>query len=161
MSAFAFSPDNEAKFQALLERYPEKSSLMLPSLWMVQYQEGWISPEAMQFLAEKLECSAMDVYSVASFYTMFNLKPVGKVHIQLCKTLSCMLRGSGGMQAHIEKRLGIKPGQTTKDGKFTFSLVECLGSCGSAPCMSYNDDYVENLTIKTLDSLIDKELSCK
>jgi len=161
MSAFAFTRENEAKFQALLERYPEKSSLMLPSLWMVQYQEGWISPEAMQFLAKKLDCSAMDVYSVASFYTMFNLKPVGKVHIQLCKTLSCMLRGSGGMQAHIENRLGIKPGQTTKDGKFTFSLVECLGSCGTAPCMSYNDDYVENLTIETLDTLIDKELSCK
>jgi len=161
MSAFAFSPENEAKFQALLRRYPEKSSLMLPSLWMVQYQEGWISPEAMHFLATKLECSAMDVYSVASFYTMFNLKPIGKVHIQLCKTLSCMLRGSGGMQAHIENRLGIKPGQTTTDGKFTFSLVECLGSCGSAPCMSYNDDYVENLTIETLDALIDKELSCK
>jgi len=161
MSAFAFTRENDAKFQTLLGRYPEKSSLMLPSLWMVQYQEGWISPEAMQFLAKKLDCSAMDVYSVASFYTMFNLKPVGKVHIQLCKTLSCMLRGSGGMQAHIENRLGIKPGQTTNDGKFTFSLVECLGSCGTAPCMSYNDDYVENLTIETLDALIDKELSCK
>lgn len=155
MSSFAFSQENEAKFTALLERYPEKSSLMLPSLWMVQYQEGWISPEAMQFLAKKLECSAMDVYSVASFYTMFNLKPVGKYHIQLCKTLSCMLRGSQQMQAHIENKLGIKAGQTTKDGKFTFSLVECLGSCGTAPCMSFNDDYVENLTLEKLDELID------
>lgn len=155
MSSFAFSQENEAKFTALLERYPEKSSLMLPSLWMVQYQEGWISEEAMQFLAKKLECSAMDVYSVASFYTMFNLKPVGKYHIQLCKTLSCMLRGSQQMQAHIENKLGIKAGQTTKDGKFTFSLVECLGSCGTAPCMSFNDDYVENLTLEKLDELID------
>ena len=155
MSSFTFTRENETKFTALLERYPNKSSLMLPSLWMVQYQEGWISPEAMQFLAQKLECSAMDVYSVASFYTMFNLKPVGKYHIQLCKTLSCMLRGSQTMQAHIENRLGIKPGQTTKDGKFTFSLVECLGSCGTAPCMSFNDDYVENLTIEKLDEIID------
>jgi len=161
MSAFAFSPENEAKFQALLGRYPQKCSLMLPSLWMVQYQEGWISPEAMQFLADKLGCSAMDVYSVASFYTMFNLKPVGKVHIQLCKTLSCMLRGSRVMQAHIENRLGIKPGQTTQNGKFTFSLVECLGSCGSAPCVSWNDDYVENLTLEKLDALIDEEERCK
>jgi NADH-quinone oxidoreductase subunit E len=72
-----------------------------------------------------------------------------------------MLRGSQAMQAHIENRLGIKPGQTTTDGKFTFSLVECLGSCGSAPCMSYNDDYVQNITIETLDELIDKELACK
>ena len=159
MSSFAFTYENETKFTALLERYPNKSSLMLPSLWMVQYQEGWISPEAMQFLAQTLECSAMDVYSVASFYTMFNLKPVGKYHIQLCKTLSCMLRGSQTMQAHIENRLGIKPGQTTKDGKFTFSLVECLGSCGTAPCMSFNDDYVENLTLEKLDELIDGSAS--
>ncbi|AFL67730.1 NADH-quinone oxidoreductase subunit NuoE [Sulfurospirillum barnesii] len=159
MSSFAFSQENETKFRALLERYPEKSSLMLPSLWMVQYQEGWISPEAMQFLAQKLECSAMDVYSVASFYTMFNLASVGKYHIQLCKTLSCMLRGAQTMQAHIENRLGIKPGQTTKDGKFTFSLVECLGSCGTAPCMSLNDDYVENLTLEKLDELIDGSAS--
>ncbi|MDD2383871.1 MAG: NADH-quinone oxidoreductase subunit NuoE [Sulfurospirillaceae bacterium] len=155
MSTFTFNPENEEKFTALLTRYPEKSSLMLPSLWMIQYQEGWISPESMRFLAEKLACSPMDVYAVASFYSMFNLKPVGKYHIQLCKTLSCMLRGSQQMQAHIQNKLGIKPGETTKDGKFTFSLVECLGSCGTAPCMSYNDDYVENLTIEKLDELID------
>ena len=161
MSAFTFTAENEAKFDALLTRYPQKSSLMLPSLWMVQYQEGWISPEAMHFVADKLECSPMDVYAVASFYTMFNVKPVGKIHIQLCKTLSCMLRGSKVMQSHIENRLGIKPGQTTSDGKFTFSLVECLGSCGSAPCVSWNDDYVENLNIEKLDALIEKELSCK
>ena len=159
MSSFAFTKENETKFKALLERYPEKSSLMLPSLWMVQYQEGWISPESMQFLAQKLDCSSMDVYSVASFYTMFNLKPVGKYHIQLCKTLSCMLRGSQKMQTHIENKLGIKAGQTTKDGKFTFSLVECLGSCGTAPCMSFNDDYVENLTLEKLDELIDGSAS--
>ena len=83
MSAFTFNPENETKFLALLERYPEKSSLMLPSLWMIQYQEGWISPESMRYLAQKLECSPMDVYAVASFYTMFNLKPIGKYHIQL------------------------------------------------------------------------------
>ena len=155
MSLFAFNSDNEEKFNALLQRYPQNSSLMLPSLRMIQYQEGWISPAAMQFLAQKLECSAMDVYSVASFYTMFNLKPVGKYHIQLCKTLSCMLRGSQKMQAHIENRLGIKAGETTKDGTFTFSLVECLGACGNAPCMSFNDHYVEHLTIEKLDELID------
>ena len=155
MSAFTFSPENETKFLALLERYPEKSSLMLPSLWVVQYQEGWISPESMRYLAQKLECSPMDVYAVASFYTMFNLKPIGKYHIQLCKTLSCMLRGSKEMAKHVENKLGIKAGETTKDMKFTFSLVECLGSCGTAPCMSFNDDYVENLTIEKLDEIID------
>lgn len=156
MSAFTFNESNEAHFAALLTRYPKKDSLMLPSLWMAQYQEGWVSPPAMEYIAQKLECSPMDVYAVASFYTMFNLKPVGTYHIQLCKTLSCMLRGSQKMQAHIETKLGIKPGQTTKDGKFTFTLVECLGSCGSAPCMSFNEDYKENLTLETLDTLIEE-----
>ena len=112
MSTFAFTRENEAKFQALLGRYPKKSSLMLPSLWMVQYQEGWISPEAMQFVASKLECSAMDVYSVASFYTMFLLQPIGTYHLQLCKTLSCMLAGSKTLQEHLQNRLGIKAGET-------------------------------------------------
>ena len=155
MSTFSFNTDNEAKFDALLKRYPDKSSLMLPALWMVQYQEGWVSLEAMQYLAKKLECSAMDVYSVASFYTMFNLQPIGTYHLQLCKTLSCMLAGSKTLQTHLQNRLGIKAGETTKDGKFTFSLVECLGSCGTSPCMRLNDDYVENLTPEKLDALLD------
>lgn len=156
MSTFLFNQDNEEKFSALLERYPDKSSLMLPSLWMVQYQEGWISLDAMQFVAKKLGCSAMDVYSVASFYSMFLLQPIGTHHIQLCKTLSCMLAGSKTLQEHLENRLGIKAGETTKDGKFTLSLVECLGSCGTAPCMRLNDDYIENLTLEKLDALLEE-----
>ena len=155
MSAFTFTPENEEKFITLLKRYPQKSALTLPCLWMVQYQEGWISTDAMQFLAIKLECSPMDIYAVASFYTMFNLKPIGKYHIQLCKTLSCMLRGSQEMTHHLEKKLGIKVGETTKDMKFTLTHVECLGSCGTAPCMSLNEDYIENLTTQKLDEIID------
>ncbi len=92
--SFKFNEDNEKKFQELLKRYPSKSSLMLPSLWMIQYQEGWISKEAMEYLADRLDTSAMNVYSVASFYSMFHLKPIGKYNIQICKTLSCKLRGS-------------------------------------------------------------------
>lgn len=156
MSAFSFNHDNEEKFNALLKRYPDKSALMLPCLWMVQYQEGSISLSAMQFIAQKLECSAMDVYSVASFYSMFLLEPIGTHHIQLCKTLSCMLAGSKTLQEHLQHRLGIKAGETTPDGKFTLSLVECLGSCGTAPCMRLNDDYIENLTIEKLDALIEE-----
>jgi len=156
MSTFLFNQDNEEKFSALLERYPDKSSLMLPSLWMVQYQEGWISLDAMQFVAKKLGCSAMDVYSVASFYSMFLLQPIGTHHIQLCKTLSCMLAGAKTLQEHLQNRLGIKAGETTKNGKFTLSLVECLGSCGTAPCMRLNDDYIENLTLEKLDALLEE-----
>lgn len=157
MSQFTFNTENEAKFEALLTRYPDKQSLTLPSLWMVQYQEGWISLDAMRFLATKLGQTPMEIYSVASFYTMFNLQPVGKYHIQLCKTLSCMLNGSKTLQSHLQERLGIKAGETTPDGKFTLSLVECLGSCGTSPCMRLNEEYVENLSIEKLDELL-KEL---
>jgi len=156
MSTFSFNHANEEKFNTLLERYPDKSSLMLPSLWMVQYQEGWISLDAMQYVAKLLECSAMDVYSVASFYSMFLLQPIGRHHIQLCKTLSCMLAGAKTVQEHLQNRLGIKAGETTQDGKFTLSLVECLGSCGTAPCMRLNDDYIENLTLEKLDALLEE-----
>ena len=156
MSSFKFNEENEKKFNELLKRYPNKASLSLPSLWMVQYQEGWISEDAMIYLAEKLDTTPIDIQSIASFYTMFNLKPVGKYHIQVCKTLSCKLYGSQEIRNHLEKRLGIKFGQSTKDMKFTLSEVECLGSCGTAPVMQLNDDYIENLTIEKLDEVLDK-----
>lgn len=155
MSPFQFKKENEEKFQELLKRYPDKASLTLPSLWMVQYQEGFISEDAMVYLAKKLGTTPMDIQSIASFYTMFNLKPVGKYHIQLCKTLSCMLRGSREIKSHIENRLGIKFGQSTQDMKFTLSEVECLGSCGTSPCMSLNDEYKENLTLEKVDEILD------
>ena len=156
MSGFKFSKENEEKFEALLLRYPERASLSLPSLWMVQYQEGWISEDAMMYLADKLETSAMDIQSIASFYTMFNLKPVGTYHIQVCKTLSCKLCGSEDIRSHLQNKLGIKFGETTKDMKFTLTQVECLGACGQAPVMSFNDDYVGDLTIEKIDKMLDE-----
>ncbi|WP_294961060.1 NAD(P)H-dependent oxidoreductase subunit E [Sulfurimonas sp.] len=156
MSEFKFSQENEDKFNELLKRYPEKASLSLPSLWMIQYQIGWISPESMVFLAKRLDTSPIDIQSIASFYTMFNLKPIGTYHIQVCKTLSCNLRGSKIITQHVQNRLGIKVGETTKDMKFTLSEVECLGSCGTAPMISFNHDYEENLTIEKVDKLIDE-----
>ena len=154
MSQFTFNAENEAKFEVLLKRYPDKQSLTLPSLWMVQYQEGWVSLDAMRYIANKLGQTPMEIYSVASFYTMFNLQPIGTYHIQLCKTLSCMLNGSKTLQEHLQDKLGIKAGETTADGKFTLSLVECLGSCGTSPCMRLNEEYVENLTVDKLDELL-------
>jgi len=156
MSGFKFTKQNEEKFEALLLRYPERASLSLPSLWMVQYQEGWISEDAMIYIADKLGTTPMDIQSIASFYTMFNLKPVGKYHIQVCKTLSCKLCGSEKIRAHLQDRLGIKFGQTTKDMKFTLTEVECLGACGEAPAMSYNDDYIGDLTIEKIDKILDE-----
>lgn len=156
MSAFKFNKENEKKFEALLLRYPERASLSLPSLWMVQYQEGWISEDAMIYIADRLETTPMDIQSIASFYTMFNLKPVGTYHIQVCKTLSCKLCGSEKIRSHLQNKLGIKFGETTKDMKFTLTEVECLGACGEAPAMSFNDDYVGDLTIEKIDKMLDE-----
>ncbi|MBL0687189.1 MAG: NADH-quinone oxidoreductase subunit NuoE [Sulfurospirillum sp.] len=156
MSKFEFSNKNEKKFQELLTRYPNKMSLTLPSLWMIQYQEGWISQDAMIYLAKKLETTPIDIHSIASFYTMFNLKPIGIHHIQVCKTLSCKLCGSEKIRSHLKNRLGINFGETTKDMKFTLSEVECLGACGEAPAMSLNDDYIGNLSIKKIDKILDE-----
>ena len=154
--SFEFSEENEQKFQELLTKYPKKDSLMLPSLWMIQHQESWISPEAMEYLAKRLDTSPMNVYSVASFYTMFHLKPIGRYNIQVCKTLSCMLRGSEDIKKHIENRLGIKAGESTKGMKFTITEVECLGSCGTAPCVCINDDYIQNTTPAIIDEIINE-----
>lgn len=154
--SFAFNTENEKKFQELLTRYPNKASLSLPCLWMAQRQEGWISRDAIIYIAQLLETTPVDIHSIASFYTMFNLKPVGKYHIQMCKTLSCMLNGAETIQAHLEKKLGIKFGETTPDGKFTLTHVECLGSCGTAPVIQLNEDYIQNVTIEKIDKILDE-----
>ncbi len=156
MSEFCFSKENEKKFNELKKRYPDIKAMMLPSLWLVQEQEGWISLDAMKFLAKKIGVSKADVYSVATFYTMFKLELKGKYHISLCKTASCKLRGSKKIREVIIEKLGIKHGETTKDGKFSFEEVECLGACGNAPVISLNDEYFENLTPKKIEELLDR-----
>jgi len=156
MSEFKFNSENKKKFNALLKRYPDRASLSLPSLWMIQYQEGWISEDAMIYIANKLNTTPMDIQSIASFYTMFNLKPIGQYNIQVCKTLSCKLCGSEKIRTHLQNKLGIKFGETTKDMKFTLTEVECLGACGEAPAMSFNDEYIGNLSINKIDKILDE-----
>lgn len=154
--SFSFSPENETKFEHLRTRYPSLRALMLPVLWMVQEQEGWISPEAMEYLAQKLSITPTEVYSVASFYTMFHFKPIGTHHIQVCKTLSCMLGGSESILAYLQKTLGITCGQTTPDGRFTLTQVECLGACGGAPCVCIDTTYYEKVSEATLSALLEE-----
>jgi NADH-quinone oxidoreductase subunit E len=108
----------------------------------------------MEFIAKRLDTSMAEVYGVASFYTMFNLKPIGKYHIEVCKSISCKLNGSDNILQHLEKTLHINPGQTTKDNFFTLSKVECLGACGGAPMLSINGKYYENISTKHLDHLL-------
>lgn len=154
--SFIFSEANEAQFQRLLPRYPQKKSLVLPCLWMVQYQEGHISSEAIAYLAEKLEVSQMHLYSVATFYTMFHLEPVATYHIQVCKTLSCELCGKGEIVKCIEDELGISVNESTSDGRFKLSEVECMGACGGAPMLSLNEEYHENLNVEKTKALLQR-----
>ena len=154
MSTFKFSSENEIKFQEYVSRYPKIDSCMLPALWLVQEQEAWVSPEAMVYVADRLGKTPIQVYEVATFYTMFNLKPIGKHHIELCKTLSCMLCGSKDIKNHIKQTIGIEPGQTSEDGLFHLSEVECLGACGGAPMFALDGQYHEKLTNQKVDELI-------
>ena len=154
MNTFNYTPENELKFQEYVTRYPKIDSCMLPALWLVQEQEGWVSPEAMIYVADKLGKTPIQVYEVATFYTMFNLKPIGKYHIELCKTLSCRLCGSQKIKDHIKQTIGIEAGQTSEDGLFHLSEVECMGACGGAPMFALNGEYHEKLTIQRVDELI-------
>ena len=129
--------------------------IILPALWLAQRQNGWVSPDVMEYVGGLLGLSPAKVYEVATFYTMFHLKPVGKYHFQVCRTLPCQLCGSEEITGHLEKRLGIKAGETSADGRYTLSEVECLGSCGTAPMLQLNDDYHENLTAEKLEALLD------
>ena len=153
--SFTFTEENLQALRSLEKRYPSKEALMLPALWKVMRQQGHIDTEAMVAVAEWLEVPPVKVYGVATFYTMFHLEPVGRHHIQLCKTLSCALCGKADILAHLKQKLGIDVGETTEDGRFTLSQVECLGSCGTAPVMQINDTLYENLTIEKVDEILE------
>lgn len=137
------------------QEYPDSRSVSIPALHLAQKEFGYISEEVCLLLAEYLDISPGEVLNTASFYTMFNKKPVGKYLIQVCSTLSCTLKGSQEIVEHIKKKLDIDVGETTRDGKFTLVKVECLGSCGTAPVIQINDDYYENLTIEKVDEILD------
>jgi NADH-quinone oxidoreductase subunit E len=153
-SGFEFSPENEAKLENLLARYPTRRAVVLPALWLAMDQNGYLTPEVMDYVAARLGQPPVQVYSVVEFYTMFHTAPTGEHHIQMCRNLTCTMCGYEDLQGVVEKRLGIKPGDKTKDGKFSFELVECLGSCGTAPVMRMDNRYWENLTADKLERII-------
>ena len=151
------SNDNLEKLERMRPHYPTTKSLTLPVLWMVQEQEGWVSPEAMTYVAGLLDLPVSHIFGVVTFYTMFNTKPVGKYHLQVCTNISCMLRGSDRILDHLCNRLSVRPGDTTPDRKFTVSEVECLGSCGTAPMLEVsNGSFYENLSPEIVDRLLDE-----
>lgn len=152
-----FSPEVEAEMDRHLAKYPLKRSAILPLMFIVQRERGgWLDPPGVAYLADRLGVRITDIWEVATFYSMINTKPVGKYHLQVCRTLSCKILGAGEITRHCAERLGIKPGETTPDGMFTISEVECLGSCGTAPMMQVGFDYYENLTREKCDDIIEQ-----
>ena len=150
------SPATRAEIEQALARYPNKRSAVLPVLWALQRQLGWIPPAALRYAAGAVELPEPEVFGIATFYTMFNLQPVGRHHLQVCMTLSCSLMGADRLFRHLENRLGIGHGETTADGRFTLRQVECLAACGGGPCLQVNDTYHENIDEATMDRLLEQ-----
>jgi NADH-quinone oxidoreductase subunit E len=147
-----------ALVQSIIKRYPEgkQKSALLPVLHIAQAEfDGWLSAEVMDYVASILSIEPVEVFEVASFYTMYNLKPVGKCVLEVCQTSSCWLLGAEDIVKHIEKKLNIKVGETSADGMFTLKTAECLGSCGTAPMLQCGASYHENLTLEKVDALLE------
>lgn len=148
------SEENLKKIEELKKSYPTTQALVLPVLWMIQEEHGYISEESMKYAAQLLDVPFGHVLGVVTFYTMFHSKPIGKNHIEVCTNVSCMLRGSEKIVELLEKRLGIGLGETSKDKKWTLSEVECMGSCGTAPMLAVGEEYHENLTSEKLEKIL-------
>jgi NADH-quinone oxidoreductase subunit E len=154
-----FSEETMAVVQRMINRYPKgrQKSALLPVLHVAQAEfDGWLSAPVMDYVASILEIAPIEVYEVASFYSMYNLQPVGKCVLEVCRTSSCWLLGSEDIVKHLERKLHIKDGETTADGMFTLKTVECLGSCGTAPMLQCGADFYENLTLEKVDTLVEK-----
>ncbi len=155
---FAFTEVNAKRATAAVAQYPEgrQASAVMALLDLAQRQnDGWLSPEAIEYVANTLEMAPIRVYEVASFYTMYNTQPVGKHLVQVCRTTPCWLRGAAGLTDTCRDKLGIGLGETTADGQFTLVEVECLGACANAPVVQIGDDYYEDLSPERLDALLD------
>ncbi len=154
-----FSEEKIKKVNELISHYPEgkQKSAILPILHIAQQEfGGWLDVPVMDYVATLLKIQPIEVYEVATFYSMYNLKPVGKYMFEVCQTGPCMLNGSDDIIAYIEEKLGIKPGETTADGMFTLKTVECLGACGYAPMMQFGKTYREHLTKEKVDKIIEE-----
>ncbi|MEO6392351.1 MAG: NAD(P)H-dependent oxidoreductase subunit E [Pyrinomonadaceae bacterium] len=152
-----FSAEVEAEVDWHIAKYPAERirSALIPLMFVMQRERGYLDAQGITYLAKRLDLTITDIWETASFYSMINLKPVGRHHIQICKTLSCKIMGEPKITDHVCQKLGIKPGETTPDGKFSISLVECLGSCGTAPMMQVGFDYHEDLTTEKVDQILD------
>lgn len=156
MNTFQFTSENKQKFESLLTKYPTKQAALLPTLWLAQKQNGHLSLDVQEYVANLLSLSPVHVRGVVSFYTMYKEQPVGKYHLQVCRTLSCALMGCESIVRHLEDTHKIKSNEVTPDGLFSLEQVECLASCGTGPVMQVNESYFENLNTDKVDQLIKK-----
>jgi len=149
-----YTPEQAQRFEDTVAKYPHKKAALLTCLWVAQEIDGYISLEAMKYIAQLLEIPTSHVYTVVGFYSMYLTQPKGKFHIQVCHTLSCELAGSEAVIETIQDTLGIKPGETTEDGVFSLTRVECLAACGEAPMCQINRNYFVNLTPEKTTQLL-------
>lgn len=154
--ATTLSAAAEKRASEIIPQYPQARSAVMPLLYIAQEELGSLTPEGVEWVAAKLSMPPVQVWEVATFYTMYYKKPVGKYHIQVCRTLPCALRGAKFISEQLHERLGLRPGEVSKDGLWSFEEVECLGSCGTAPMCQINDVFFENLTKDKLDTLLSR-----
>ena len=151
---FSFDRERDAEFERLVKRYPLRESMIMPALWLAQDQEGWISAEAIEYIADRIGTYAAKVFELATFYTMYQLKPVGRYHICVCRTLSCWLRDKQDIVDYLLDEIGIAPGQVSEDGRFSLEEVECLGHCGTAPVVQINGAFYEEMSVAKLKTVL-------
>jgi len=153
--ALAFSPEAEREFERIIRRYPNRRAALIPALLLADRQFGYLSREAMEYVAKRLELPPAWVLNTATFYTMLRKRPTGKHHVQVCVNVACYLRGAEQLGDHLKKRLGIGFGEVTPAGLFSLEGVQCLAACGTAPALQVNDAYHENMTTEKVDALIE------
>jgi NADH-quinone oxidoreductase E subunit len=152
-----FSIEAKERLDNIIKKYPEKKAALLPALWIAQEQYGgWLPREAMREVAGYLDLPPAEVEGVATFYTMYNKKPVGKYHIEICHNIACMVRGGDELIEHFAQHLGIREGETTPDGLFTLNACECLGACSNAPALMIGEKYYEEVSPDQADQIIDE-----
>jgi NADH-quinone oxidoreductase E subunit len=149
-----FTAEEIEKIERLKALYPNPKSAIMPTLWLAQKKWGWLSAPVMKLVAERLDLPYAHVFGVATFYTMYFKKPMGRYHVQVCTNVSCMLRGGETLYRHVSSKFGIGHNERTADGKFSLEEVECMGACGGAPMVVINEDYHENISIEQLDALL-------
>ena len=146
----------EKRAQEVIVQYPQKRSAVMPLLYIAQEQTKYMTQQAVDWVAAKLDMPPVQVWEVATFYTMYYKKPVGRYHVQICRTLPCALRGARKVSEFFHKHLGLNPGEVSADGMWSFEEVECLGSCGTAPMCQINDVFFENLTDEKMEHIVSR-----